>query len=190
MDKTVLLVCDIQDNFRNLIIDFGSVVHGSLFMIKACQTLGIPIIATEQKPFKPTVSELDLKSNNITCYQKSKFSMLVDSVRQTLQQLNSKTIYLVGLEAHVCVLQTTLDLLRDGYKVFLVADCISSQHMADRNVAFQRMKRAGAILTTAESAVYELMGDASHPKFKDVLQYTKQYTAFKNEKKQMFKSNL
>jgi len=187
-----LLICDIQDNFRNLILDFGGVVHGSVFMLKAFQTLGIPIIATEQKPFKPTVPELSLKENKIPCFEKTKFSMMIDPVRQSLQQHNAKSVFLVGLETHVCVLQTALELLRDGYRVYLVVDCVSSQHQTDRAMAIKRLYRAGAILTTAESAVYHLMRDASHPKFKDVLPHTKQYAAWKNEQKRSLgiKSNL
>jgi len=135
-----------------------------------------------------------LQTNKVPCYEKTKFSMLTDPVRQTLAQHNAKTVYLVGLETHVCVLQTTLELLQDGFRVYLVTDCVSSQHEIDRTTAIQRMHRAGAILITAESAVYNLMKDANHPKFKEILPFTKQYAAFKNERKRSastsIKSNL
>jgi len=141
-------------------------------MIGCATTMGMPIIVTEQQPFKPTVAELDL--TGCEKHSKTKFSMFVPAVRERLMSMSHvKNIYLVGIEAHVCVLQTTLDLIREGYRVFLVVDAIGSQRSSDRQAALQRLEKAGAIITTSESCVYELMKDAKHPKFKQILSLVK-----------------
>merc|ERR1740130_2108240 len=101
--------------------------------------------------------------------------MLTPDVMGVLQSLPDevKNVYIFGVESHVCVLQTTLDLLRRGYNVYLVSDAIASQRENDRAVALQRMERAGAILTTGESALYEILQDAQHPRFKACLKHVK-----------------
>ena len=81
---------------------------------------------------------------------------------------------LFGIEAHVCVQQTTLDLLERGYNVHLVLDGVSSIREHDRNVAIKRLSEAGAVTTTSESLIFELMRDAKHPKFKEVLEVIKE----------------
>jgi len=141
-------------------------------MNKAAKVLDIPVILTEQQPFKPTVSEIDV--TDLTVYKKTKFSMLIDSVKQKLSSLqNINHVYIYGIEAHVCVLQTSLELLRGGYKVYLVVDGISSQRTVDRDVAIERLRSAGAMITISESAVYEILKDAKHQKFKQILPLVK-----------------
>ena len=75
---------------------------------------------------------------------------------------------LCGIESHVCVQQTALDLLREEYDVFLVCDAVSSQRPYDRTVAINRLREAGAVLTTTESIIFDLMRDAKHPNFKAI----------------------
>jgi len=77
-------------------------------------------------------------------------------------------VMLCGLETHVCILQTAVDLLERGYEVHLLVDAISSQRQQDRDVALARMDRLGAFLTTTESALFQMLGDAKHPNFKGV----------------------
>ena len=80
-----------------------------------------------------------------------------------------KSVILYGIETHACIFQTTLDLLELGYEVHLLADGISSMRPGDRTVALKRLEQAGAFLTTAESAIFELIRDAKSPDFKKVL---------------------
>ena len=105
--------------------------------------------------------------------------MLTSDVRSELASHPQATnIYLYGIEAHVCVLQTTLDLLREGYAVYLVNDGVSSMRAHDRDTAIKRLEAAGAVSTTAESCLYELMGDAKHEKFKACLPLVKELSSF------------
>merc|ERR1712232_1359958 len=109
------------------------------------------------------------------------FSMLTTEVRDHLKPLN-KTIYiLVGIEAHVCVQQTALDLLEQGHDVHIIVDGVSSQQPFDREIALKRMSQAGAWLTTAQSAAFMLMQSADHPNFKAVSKLTVDHMKLPNE---------
>jgi len=155
-------------------------IAASSFLTKCARTLSIPVICTEQVPFLRTVAEIDL--TGIEVIKKSQFSMLVDPVTATLRARPAITnVFIYGLEAHVCVLQSVLDLVRGGYNVFLVVDAVFSQNNIDRDAAIERMRGLGAQVTTAESAIYELLHDARHPRFKDVLTHVKEYATVKSK---------
>jgi len=133
----------------------------------ASQKLGIPLIVTRQYPkaFGPIVPEIDI--SHAKAYDKTKFSMLIPEIAQQLA--NTESVVLFGIEAHVCVLQTALDLLVEGKDVHLVIDGTSSQRQYDRLAAFSRLKnQPGVFLTTCESLLFQLLGDASHPTFKEI----------------------
>jgi len=168
-------LCDIQETFRTRIVGMSTLIAAANFLTKSAKVLDIPLLVTEQVPFKKTVSEIDT-SNAVTIVEKSRFSMLVEQVRKELStRPNVKSVVLFGIEAHVCVLQTTLDLLRAGFAVYLPLDGISSQLLSDREAAIERMRGAGAVVTTSESILYEILGDAKHPKFKDTLPLVKEF---------------
>jgi len=173
---SVFLLCDIQETFRAHIHNMPRVIAVAKFMQNAAKCLGIPVIGTEQQPFKPTVAEIDTSATKM--YSKTKFSMVTDEVKRELEKHRPNSVYIYGIETHVCVLQTVLELLRLGYRVYVVADGVSSIRVHDRAVAIERLAKAGAVLTTAESCVYELMGDASHPAFKACLPHVKELAAF------------
>ncbi|VIO98619.1 Uncharacterized protein BM_BM3842 [Brugia malayi] len=126
------------------------------------------IIATEQYPkgLGHTVSELDLNKHNIPVFEKKKFSMCVPSVTKMLE--SSQSVILCGLETHVCVLHTALDMLEKGIAVHVIADAVSSRSQTDRMFGLRQMEVAGAILTTSECVILGLLGGADHPKFRDV----------------------
>jgi len=170
---------------------WSSMVNGAIFMTKVANVLNIPIIATEQKPFKSTISEFN--NINIThTFSKTLFSMMTIEMSELLQSdtfRNCHDIYLFGIETHVCIMQTTLDLLRLGYHVHLIVDAITSMNQIDRDGALERFRALSATtfnngavltLTTAESALFELMSDASRPEFKKVVPLIKEYALAKN----------
>ena len=97
--------------------------------------------------------------------------MFTDEVYKAMKTTypERKCAVIFGIETHVCVQQTSLELLEHGYDVHLVVDGVSSQRPHDREVAIQRIAQSGAFLTTSESILFELMNDAKHPKFKDLL---------------------
>lgn len=176
-----------QERFRPLIWRMESVINTCQYMTNLCQTLDIPILATQQytKVFGSTIKEClptNGSAEDIPIYEKKKFSMLTDDVQRKLDESEQRdTFLLVGIEGHVCVQQTCLDLLEAGKHVHLVVDGISSQQAYDRQIALDRMQSAGAYLTTAQSAAFMLMQSADHPQFKAVSGLTKEHMKLKNE---------
>jgi nicotinamidase-related amidase len=133
--------------------------------------LNIPIVITQQytKVFGETIPDVfadpeDMKACPI--FEKKKFSMCTDEVKSHLSTLNKQSVVIFGIEAHVCVQQTCLDLLEEGKEVHIIADAVSSQQPYDREMALQRVAQAGAFLTTAQSAAFMLMQSAEHANFK------------------------
>ncbi|KAH9918153.1 Isochorismatase hydrolase [Fomitopsis serialis] len=169
--RTVFFVCDLQAKFRPAIHGFDSVVATANKMLKMAKVLDVPVLVTEQNPrsLGPTVPELAfaaLGQLHLGTIAKSLFTMLTPEVRDVLSDRQSKSIAIFGIESHVCVLQTTLDLLEAGYDVHVIADGVSSCNAEEVPIALERMRQAGAQITTSESIAFQLQADASRPNFK------------------------
>lgn len=181
-ERTVFLLCDLQGIFRSLTPGFAVLVSSAKLLTAAAPLLDVPCVVTEQYPerFQNTVEEVSLPDGT-PVFAKRKFSMLTDEVLAHLASLGEtrRSAVLFGMEAHVCVQQTCLDLRALGYDVHLVVDGIGAQTATDRAVAVRRMEQAGALLTTSESVVFELMGTSTHLNFKPVSKLVK---ACKDEK--------
>lgn len=165
----MLFLCDMQEKFRPSIQYFSQIVEVSSRMLKAAKILEMPVIVTEQYPkgLGHTVPELDV--TGIKVCPKTRFSMVIPDVENQLKEkIDKKTILLCGIETQACIQQTVLDLLEKDYQVHVIVDGCSSRTMVDRMYAFDRMKEAGAFLTTSESALLGLCQDAAHPKFKEI----------------------
>lgn len=171
-EETALLVCDVQERFRPIITGFPAVVDTSRRMLRAAAALKLPVLVTEQYPkaLGHTVEELQAHiPEGSPVVAKTKFSMCVDEVNAALGGMPGvKKVLVVGLETHVCVLQTSLDLLERGYEVHILVDGVSSQRLGDRSVALQRLAQAGAFLATSEMAMFQLMVSTAHPGFKAI----------------------
>jgi len=185
--NTALLVCDVQERFRPLIHKMETVINTTKFMTSVAKELNFPIVATQQytKVFGPTVKDAFADPKDIgtlaPVFDKKLFSMMTEDCYQHLKTLNKTSYLLVGIEAHVCLQQTALDLLEEGHDVHIIADGVSSQQSYDREMALRRMESCGAYLTTAQSAAFMLMGSADHPNFKAVSKLVKDHMALKNE---------
>ncbi|KAI9264797.1 Isochorismatase-like protein [Sporodiniella umbellata] len=187
---TSLFICDIQERFKGVIWEYPSVISIAQKMIKASKILDIPIVVTEQytKAFGKTVSELDI-SNVAVCVEKTKFSMYLPEVVDCLSKKGTKSIILLGIESHVCVLQTALEFIHNGYTVYVLSDGVSSQNSPEIDIAVARMRSAGAIITTSESVLFELVQDAKHDKFKSISGLVKEYMGFSKSNKLLYKSS-
>jgi nicotinamidase-related amidase len=144
-------------------------------LVRGLGILEVPMIMTEQYPkgLGPTVSQVTavLPAEPVV---KSAFSCCDDSYFSArLENLGCKTVLLAGIEAHVCVLQTTVDLLERGYMPVVVADATSSRNPRDRDIAFRRMEAEGARLTTVESILFELTRESGTPLFKEISRLVK-----------------
>ena len=185
--STVLFVCDVQERFRPLIAGFDAVAETSSRLVRGARALGLPaVVVTEQYPkaLGPTVDEVASVLNNdppstsasststsaktkTTVVAKTDFSMLVPEVQQALPA-GTKSVILCGIEAHVCVWQTTLDLRERNVDVHLAVDGISSQRLLDRELGLARAAQAGAFLCSSEMLLFQLTGGTSNPAFKAV----------------------
>ena len=183
-----LFICDIQDKFRNAIYEFPKVVTTSQKMIKAAKILNIPIYITTQNSAKlgATVQELTqlLPTENVVETDKTAFSMMVPKISEAmLKQAKPGTsapqtpveVLIVGIETHICVTQTALDLLSMGHKVYILQDGVSSCNVGERGVALRRLQSEGAVVTTSESVLFELVGDAQGDVFKGISGLVKEF---------------
>jgi len=152
-------------------------------MLKASQILDIPVFATTQLRGKlgETCPELGLDAEGgiktKAHVDKSAFSMFVPEIQKAFHELGpeKKDVVVVGIESHICVTQTTLDLLREGHKVYVLADGVSSCNPQEVPIALARLRAEGAIITTSESFLYECMGDAGIAEFKGIAGVVKEY---------------
>lgn len=152
-------------------------------MLKASQILNIPVFATTQLRGKlgETCAELGLDSpdgiKTKAHVDKSAFSMFVPEVQKAFHELGpeKREVVIVGIETHICVTQTTLDLLREGHKVYILADGVSSCNPQEIPIALNRLRAEGAIVTSSESFLYECMGDAGISEFKGVAGVVKEF---------------
>jgi nicotinamidase-related amidase len=164
--RAALVVVDVQDGFRSY-DTFAGVAAACGRLVEGAKILDVPIIATEQYPrgLQHTAPEVGLADGDATLVEKSVFS----AVRADGFNLAGRNqVLLCGIEAHVCVMQTALDLLDRGVSVQVVTDAVGSRHAHDREVGLARLDRAGATLTTVEAALLELCERAGTPEFKAV----------------------
>jgi nicotinamidase-related amidase len=163
--RAALVVVDVQEGFRSY-ATFADVAGACGRLVEGAGILGVPVLATEQYPkgLKHTAPEVGLP-DAVAPVEKSVFS----AVRADGFDLGGRDQVLIcGIEAHVCVAQTALDLLDRGIAVQVVTDAVGSRHAHDREVGLHRLDRAGATLTTVEAALLELCERAGTPEFKAV----------------------
>ena len=176
VDKCALVVIDIQGKLAQLMHRKESLFENAQKLIKGVQILGIPVIVTEQYPkgLGPTIPEIAALFPNFRPLPKVAFSCCGDEgFQRELPAVNRRQIIICGIEAHVCVYQTTVDLLASGYEVEVVADVVSSRTAENRELALQRMRDEGARITSVEMVLFELMKVAEGPKFKEVSKIVK-----------------
>eukprot|EP00128_Syssomonas_multiformis_P009908 Colp12_sorted_trinity150504_noHs@7836 len=167
-ERTAFLLCDMQEIFRKPIQNFAEIVEQQKKLLQAANIFKIPVLGTEQVPAKLGATIKDLDITGVKMFAKTKFSMLEPEVMNELKSTKAESIVLFGIEAHVCVQQTALELLEHGYDVHLVADAVSSRTQTDRLLAIERMRQSGAFVTSTESVLFALLGDAKSPHFKAV----------------------
>jgi nicotinamidase-related amidase len=168
---TGLLVIDVQEKLMVKIPAAARLIRNIAFLIDAAKIAGLPVQATEQYPkgLGPTVPELAQRLPERP--DKVGFSCcVVPAVAENFRRAARTKIVLAGIESHVCVMQTALDLLAQGAQVYIPADAVGSRYAIDHDYALRRLERAGAVLTTSEACVFEWIGGADHPHFKQISQ--------------------
>lgn len=167
-----LLLIDVQERLIPLIDNNEHVIYYCDWMLKLASRLNIPILISEQYPqgLGGTIPPLaNYKSNNPLFIEKLSFSCWDNqSFQRAFQSMNKKQAVLIGIETHVCVLQTALQLLEQDVEVFLVIEATGSRQSIDKQYALQRMEKLGIQLITAEMAFFEWIRVAGTPEFKQL----------------------
>jgi nicotinamidase-related amidase len=174
--RTVLVLIDIQGKLWNVMHDKSPLLGNTIKLVKALRVLSVPVILTEQNPqgLGPTVPELMQCLPEVKPLPKFCFNCFQDKgFEQELIRLNRKQVLLCGIESHICVHQTALELISRGYEVQVVADAVSSRVQSNKEAALIRMQSEGAKLTVTEMAIFELLGSADSPLFKEILKVIK-----------------
>jgi nicotinamidase-related amidase len=166
---SALLVVDVQVKLVPAIATAGRVVWNVRRLIDGAQLLSLPVMASEQYPqgLGPTVPELASRLQNRPA--KLSFSCReLPLLLAGLRERNIEKLLVCGLETHVCIQQTVLDFLSDGWRVYVAVDAVGSRHDLDHQTALRRMDSSGAVLTTTEAALLEWCQAAGTPEFKQI----------------------
>ena len=171
-----LVVVDVQGKLAQLMYDKDVLFKNIQILIKAAKILNIPVIWCLQCPnaLGPTVPEISELLADIKPINKTAFSCCGDEqFNIRLNELSRKQVLLCGIETHVCIYQTALDLLRKDFSVNVIADAVSSRTQENRKLALKRMTAEGAKISSVEMALFELLKTAEHPNFKEITRLIK-----------------
>ena len=175
-NSTTLLIIDIQERILPVILNNQTVVDNTLKLIKGFKILGLPIYFTEQYPkgLGPTHQLIKGELGDLKPFDKMSFSCSgAGNLFEELKSKNLSQIVVCGIEAHVCVQQTVLDLIENNFQVNLAADAVSSRKEIDYKVAIDRMRSIGCEITTTESILFELLNVCGTIQFKEISKLVK-----------------
>lgn len=170
--RSALLVIDIQERLSSAMPEkvLEKITQNTGRLIQAANMLDVPVIATEQYPkglgatLEPLSAHLQNPALSKTCFS----SCSADNFKPALAQYVRKQIIITGMESHVCVTQSSLELQHEGYQVFVVEDAVCSRNKHHHRNAMARLQQAGIIICNHESVMFEWLRDAKHPQFKNV----------------------
>lgn len=169
--RAALVVVDVQEAFRPAVTDFDEVVRNVGVLVQGARALGIPVLVTEQYPkgLGRTVPEVADHLEGVEPIEKICFSA-ADSqdFERRLAETGRNQVLLCGIESHVCVNQTADDLLARGLEVHVAQDAVTSRSRDNRDLGLHKMERAGAVATSTETALFELLRAAGTPEFKEI----------------------
>lgn len=165
-EDCLLLVIDIQERLIPVVHQYQEVIDNANILLKGMEILGVPVIVTEQYPkgLGNTCKEI-LLGDDVKVMEKITFSCLAnDYIKESVQ--TKKQIIICGVEAHICVLKTALDLLDEGYEVHLITDAVSSRKNENKQIAVERMKQSGVFVSSTEMILFQLLDKAGTDEFK------------------------
>jgi nicotinamidase-related amidase len=176
-NNSVVVVVDLQEGFRAPIFEFDKIVARTSIVVQAVKLLNLPVLVTEQYPQKLGATVPEIKSvlpEGVAIVDKTAFSCCGASVfNEQLDRLRRKQVILCGIETHVCMSQTAHDLLARGYQVHVLEDCASSRTPQNREIGLAKMRRSGALPSSSEMALFELMVDSRHEHFRAISKMVK-----------------
>lgn len=172
-EKSGFILVDVQEKLTPLVKDCKALVARCEWLIRLSVDLHVPMIVSEQYPrgLGQTVEALKALTHDVGCVDKVHFSCYQEpSFVNQWQTLDRTQVVIAGIETHVCVLQTAMDMRHAGLDVFVVVDAVSSRHEIDHRYGLKRMKQAGIHLVTSEMVFFEWVGQAGTPEFKALSQ--------------------
>ncbi len=175
-ENTILVLVDVQEKLSRAMHEKEALVDNTVRMVQGAKILDVPIVWTEQNPkgLGPTLPEVreflagsePVTKLSFSCCGEPRF---MDAIRK----LGRTQIVVAGIESHVCVYQTVSDLVKLGYEVQVLTDCVSSRTPANRALGLERCKESGASMTSVETALFEMLGAAEGDRFKRMLKVVK-----------------
>jgi len=175
-EGTALVIIDIQEKLFPHMAEKEQTAQNVAKLIRFAEIINLPVVITEQYPkgLGRTIPELRKLISGIQPIEKVEFNCLgSEEFRETLARMEAKTLIIAGIESHICVAQTAIDGLANGYEVYVVADAISSRNLSDKAIAVERMRKIGVTIVSTEMFIYELLGKAGTPEFKEALNLVK-----------------
>ena len=170
------MAIDYQENLVPAMHDKETIIANSQILLAGLELMQIPIMVTRQYPqgLGDTVEPIRQTTTSARVYDKTSFSCYLDGpIKAAIEASGRKQILLCGTEAHICVLQTAIDLLGAGYQVYYVVDCVASRRIEDKDIGIRRAALEGAFLTTYEAVLFELMTNTANPAFKGIAKLVK-----------------
>ena len=175
-DAAAVVLVDVQEKFMPVIHGAEQLVANCKVLLQGAKLLQVPVIATEQYPqgLGPIIPELQELLGDVPRYEKVCFSCVdAEAFLERIEEIGCDQVLLCGVETHVCVLQTALDLLDQGCQVHVATDAVGSRNPEHHRIALERMQREGVTLTCVESALFEMLGAAGTEAFKAISRLVK-----------------
>ena len=176
IDNTALIIIDVQEKLFQVIHGKEALLENLQKVVSGARALGIPLLVTEQNPAGLGATLPELKNLLADIQPISKFSFSCcgeERCMEDLADLKRTQLLLAGIETHICVYQTALDLLEQGYEVEVLADCVGSRTVENKSLGLEKMKQAGAQITGIEMALFELLRVAKGEAFKELSRLVK-----------------
>lgn len=173
-EKSVFLLVDVQEKLTPYVLNSDALIERCAWLVRLAKELSVPLIVSEQYPngLGHTVEPLRELAPNAVCIDKVHFSCFRDpSFVNHWQTLERQQVVIAGIETHVCVLQTAIDMVSSGLDVFVVVDAVSSRFEMDHKYGLKRMKKEGINLVTSEMVFFEWLKQAGTPEFKALSQF-------------------
>lgn len=170
-DNTRTLIIDIQERLFPHIHEHETIAHNTGILIRGLQVLDVPVHVTQQysRGLGPTIAPLEALFDSFTHIEKTAFSCCDEpGLMKIMEGSTRKYVLIAGIESHICVLQTVVDLLERKYIPVVIEDCVSSRRLSDKETAIERMRKEGAVVSTYESILFELCRYSGTEEFKAI----------------------
>jgi len=170
-NNSIGLIIDVQEKLFPHMLKRDQLENNLIRLIAGFKILKIPFLITEQytKGLGQTIPSVQNALGDFSCIEKMSFSCCDQpDFTERLKDSEKKNIILCGIETHVCVLQTTIDLLQSGYQPVVIEDCVSSRNLDDKIIAIERMRQEGAVISSLESILFELTRESGTESFKEI----------------------